>query len=314
MQQYVYRSKQYLFGPANTVGNTIYSADVHGTVRPGLPTKMIVIAQWGRGVHTTVVFSANDTVVPSLAADEQVKITVNFGRVGVDYTLLDTSTGTDNLNKELDDLSGYLPDSASWMIQFTVTFTVDPTTTPDFVPTEQFNAWTYVNKTTRQPVFRLAPFGVNEIAAYQPVGGIQAQFVARGSNERVATGVSDRGGELTVMLPAGTYDVQLSGWGFTQADWLTGANGISIGTGANAAAFGRTTTDVSKQAEFNTLKSLFANLHWPGYLVPEDFTDARASDRDDPAGTTPATQHFGRIYAGRSFVEYFGIATDPSPL
>lgn len=321
MTDYTYRSKFYPFGAAATVGNPLFSDDVHGTVRSGVPTKLLVSSSWGRGVPVgSAVYPGNDTESADLTAEEHVKISVNFGLAGSDLVVLDTSASTNSLNTEIDDLSAYLPlsggtpDPSAWGIQFTITLSVDPTTMPDFEPTELFTAWTYIEKATGRPVFRFEPFGVADAALYQPVGGVQVQFYARDTNQRVGLGVSDSGGEMQVLVPAGTYDVRLYGYGFSEQDWLTGSNGVTVGTSTNAGPFGSTTSDVAKTAEFSQIKTLFSSLHWPGYMVPEDFTDTRASDRDDPAGTTPANQHFGRVYAGRSWVEYVGIAVDPSPL
>lgn len=321
MTDYTYRSKFYPFGAAVTVGNPLYSDVVHGTVRSGVPTKLLVTSSWGRGVPIAgTVYPGNDTESAALTSPEHVKLTINFGAAGSDLVVLDTSAGTNELNTEIDDITPYLPttggnpDPSAWGLQFTITLTVDPTTSPDFEPTELFTAWTYLEKSTGTPVVRFEPFGVADASLYQPIGGVQAQFYARGTDQRVGLGVSDSGGELQVLVPAGTYDMRLYGYGFSEQDWLTGSNGVTVGTSTNSGPFGSTTSDVAKNAEFSQIKTLFSSLHWPGYMVPEDFTDSRASDRDDPGGTTPAAQNFGRVYAGLSWVEYVGIAIDPSPL
>lgn len=297
---YIYQSKTYTFGAGEA------NSTVAGAVKTGVPTTALVMASWGRALQADVA---------SLPRDEHVKLVVNFGKAGTDYVVLDTQNNIDLLNQELTDLGGYLPSAnpaSTWSIQFTVTFKVDSTTKSDYMATELFQGYPSRNRTTHYPEFHLSPM---PLETHEPLMGVQAVFIPRGADFTLATAVSDVYGRLTCYLPPGSYDVQLHGSGFQTTDWLTGGMAVTLGAGSSLAPFGRGTVDVVKAGEFNYLKSLFSSLGWPGYMVAEDFTDARKGYRvDNPSADTAAYQNFGRIYRGLSWMEYFGIVTDPNPV
>jgi hypothetical protein len=306
---FTYVSKVYAFGAGRT------DPGVAASVQAGVPTTLMVVASWGRGVQNTVVYAGNDVVDSFLTADEDVTLTVNFGRPGVDLTVLDTSIGVNLLNTEITIPSGNLPVSSpdtTWSVQFTLTLSVDVGTDSDYAATELFTGYCYRNTVTSRPEFHQE--AVASSVSMPLVQGVQGVFFLKGTRLQMAVGVSDYYGKLRALLPPGSYDLELYGNNFTEADWLTGTSALTVGASAASTAFGATSATVASDAEFAYFKSLFASLRWPGYMIPEDFTDARKADRfDDPTAIGAAYQNLGRVYRGRSWFEYVGIVTNPSP-
>lgn len=154
---------------------------------------------------------------------------------------------------------------------------------------------------------------------FGPLSGVQAQFFSKDSDLVFLTIVSDVNGKLSGKIPPGSYDVKLHGGGFTENQWLVGAKSLAVGLSDNSTKFGEGTNDISQAAEFGQVKSYFSAMKWIGFMIVEDFTKSRAKFRNEAADTTEsylnhATYNFGRIYRGKSYIEFIGVGLDPSPL
>lgn len=314
---WVYRSKAYPFGSAYAVSSPLNSTAVTDAVKSGVPTRLYVTAAYGRG-----------TVAESrgvLTADEHIRIAVNFGRTNngqlVELPIMDTrpnsgvSLKTEMVIENLTDylpLSGGVPNPFGWHVQLTVTIYADERTPSRYAVTETFVAYCYRDETTRQIEFRRDRVPPN--IRYTPIGGVQVGFYAKDTPLQLGHDISSPTGRVEVKLPVGSYDVKMFGGGYSQRDWLTGTRAIAVGQSSTSTPFGTTYTTLAKAAEFGIIKTAIANYRWPGYLIPEDFTDERkAFTANLNSGERPVDHYFGRIYKGLSFVEYVGIAVDPRP-
>lgn len=314
---WIYRSKVYPFGNAYAVGSPLNSSAVTSAVKSGYPTRLYVTASYGQG---TVANSRG-----RITTDEHIRIAVNFGRTSggsvVELPIIDTrptSGVTDKNNMVVEGLTDYLPlsggvpDPFGWSVQLTVTIFADEKTKSDYAMTETFIGYCYRDDTTNRMEFRRDRVPPN--VKYTPVSGVQVGFYSKGTNLMLGHDISDVRGRVEVVVPVGSYDVQFRGNGYTRNDWLTGDRALAIGQSSTNTPFGVTNTTIAKAAEFGTIKTAVANYRWPGYLIPEDFTDDRKSYKANLSSSEkPVDHYFGRIYKGLSWVEYVGIAVDPSP-
>lgn len=232
-----------------------------------------------------------------------------------------------------------LPDAEEdWYVSFRIEITSeyrDPT--PEsvdwpFVNNEPVELYLYRNLQTQIPEIRFEETDVsawrsNQVTrvtatpTYMPLVGVQAIFYFKDVQPavRAATITSDSTGLVKTSLPPAQYDVHFYGQGFTHNEWLVDDNALTVGVGASLTPWrGNATSGVSQAAEFNAIKSQFATLYWPGYVIAEDFAPARNVYRDEEAevnayGESYALQLFGRVFAGKSYVDYFGLAIDPPP-
>lgn len=154
---------------------------------------------------------------------------------------------------------------------------------------------------------------------YAPLGGVQAQFFAAGTDINFLTTVSDPNGVITGTLPPGSYDVLFYGGGIPPEMFLTGTKALSVGTSDAVSRFGDTASDIAQSADFTSVKNTFASLKWVGYMVVEDFTTGRAQFRNETADATDAFSqsaiyNFGRIYRGLSYIDFIGVGLDPGPI
>jgi len=241
----------------------------------------------------------------------------------------------DLLQVASDLIPGY---EADWYISFRVEITsdyLDPT--PEsvdwpFVRNEAVELYLYRNIITQQVEVRSDPVSDTELVAswrspaqgdrkYLPLQGVQALFFFKDSNPplRAATVLSDTKGRVATSLPPATYNVRFMGSGINEEYFLVDDRALTVGTGSNLTPWRNASTPkVAQSAEFNCIKSQFGTLYWPGYVVAEDFTPERAPFRDESAETNAygdnyAIQLFGRVFAGKSYVDYIGVAIDPPP-
>lgn len=218
-------------------------------------------------------------------------------------------------------------DEEDWYLSFRVEIDTefkDPSPeSPDwpFVNNTNLTLYLYRNLRTQkfelrsEPVLPTSDTGTPE---YMPLKQVQTVFYFAGTplRFRAATVVSDRDGKIELGLPTGDYNIELYGAGLQQSDWI---EGYTVGAGEYLSPWnGQSTTGITQAAEFNAIKAEFSTLYWPGYVVAEDFSPERAEYRDEDAevntyGGGYAWQLFGRVFAGRSYVDFVGIAVDPSP-
>lgn len=246
------------------------------------------------------------------------------------------------LDEEIDLLqvvADLLPSNeADWYISFRVEITteyLDPT--PEsvdwpFVRNEAVKLYLYRNVVTQQVEVRTDPISDTELITswrspaqgdrrYLPLQGVQALFFFKDSNPplRAATILSDAKGQVAAMLPPATYNVRFFGGGIGAEHFLIDDQALTVGTGSSLTPWlNASTPRVAQSAEFNHLKTQFSTLYWPGYVIAEDFTPERAVLRDEAAETNAygdnyAIQLFGRVFAGKSYVDYIGVAIDPPP-
>lgn len=229
-------------------------------------------------------------------------------------------------------------DETDWYVSFRVEITseyLDPT--PEsvdwpFVRNEAVELYLYRNMVTQQVEVRFDPISDTELVAswrvptqgnrkYLPLQGVQAVFFFKDSNPplRAATVLSDAKGRVATSIPPATYNVRFIGSGIGEEHFLVDDQALTVGTGSNLTPWRNASTPrVAQSAEFTFLKSQFGTLYWPGYVIAEDFTPERAEFRDEAAETNAygenyAIQLFGRVFAGKSYVDYIGIAIDPPP-
>jgi hypothetical protein len=313
MPTFVWNSKPYTFGAAREA-----SPEVSEAIQPGFPKRLLVTGSYRR------------------ATGEHIRIFVKLGGSG-ELKVLDTSTTpkVDLLDQEIDLLtsgSNLLPASdLNWALSFRVEFDAaqrDPnpeSPNSPFAPHSNVTLYLYRDLLTQNIVVRSDPMETDTTRSNIPVTSAQQRYVPlkhvqtvfyfsnQPSKVRAATVVSNSVGRITASLPAGKYDIEMYGGGIIESDW---PRGYPVGAANNLTPWqGSSTTSVTQAAEFNVLRSQFATLFWPGYVVMEDFTDERAQFRSESlaAPETHALQLYGRALAGSSFVEFIGIAVDPSP-
>lgn len=313
---YGWQSKRYPFG-ANRTG------DVATSVQSHLPGRMLCTTSYHVGTG------------------DRVRIVAKLGGTS-ELVLLDHTGGSnaavDRRDAEitLADFANVLPGSAnSWYLSYRVEITtdyLDPT--PEdanwpFANNETVSLYLYKDLVTQANVVRTEPAdtgltraGVSVTSGtpqFLPLAQVQTVFYFTESGSlrlRAATAVSDTSGRVRVDLPAGTYDVEFYGAGFQDFEYK---RGFVVGAGTNLAPWsGSSVANISQAAEFGQIKAQFSTLYWPGYMVAEDFSPERAHLRDESAetnsyGNNYALQLFGRVFAGKSYVEFVGIAVDPPP-
>lgn len=308
---YGWQSKRYLFG-ANRTGS------VETSVQGGLPSRLLVTSSFFKG------------------QGDNLKLVAKLGGTS-ELTLLDTATNVNLLDQELvlSEYNNVLPASeANWYLSFRVEINTpyrDPS--PEsmdwpFIANQDVTLYLYKDLLTQSVVVRSQPAdtelsrsGVpvtNAQARFLPMPRVQTVFYFSDQNVRLraATTVSDEAGRIRTSLPAGKYDIEFYGGGVVQSEYI---KGYVIGAGNNLTPWkGGTVSGISQAAEYNSIKAQFSTLYWPGYMVAEDFSPERANYRDENAETNTygndyAIQLFGRVFAGISYVEFIGVAIDPSP-
>lgn len=229
-------------------------------------------------------------------------------------------------------------DDETWYVSFRIEIEssfLDPT--PEsvdwpFLRNEPVELYLYRNQFTRACEVRLEPIETDEdrgglpveltnTPTYIPLTNVQTLFFFKDTQPtlRAATVISDQIGRVKTMLPPGQFNVCFYGGGFKQSEWLTGNRSLTVGSGTSLVPWlGNSATRVSQNAEFNYIKSTFATFYWPGYVIAEDFTPERIVYRDEAAEVNAyadayAIQLFGRVFAGKTFVDFIGIAIDPPP-
>lgn len=315
MPTYGWQSKRYLFGQ-NLTG------EVDDAVQSGFPSRLLGMTSY------------------FLGGTDRIKLVARFGG-SAELTLLDHTNGSPPsvylLDQEVDllPIANLMPaDPATWYLSFRLELETDyrdPTPeSPDwpFVANSDVSFYLYRDLLTQSVEIRQDPIDTNRdrggnlltttVPEYLPIKQVQAVFYFAGGGEklRVATAISDSTGLIRTALPAGTYDVEFYGGGILQSEWLYG---YTVGAGDTLTPWlGRSTAGISQAAEFSAIRTAFSTLYWPGYIVAEDFAPERAAYRDEAAetnayGNNYAIQRFGRVFAGRSYVEFVGLAVDPPP-
>lgn len=214
-----------------------------------------------------------------------------------------------------------------WYLSFRLEITtdyLDPSPeSPDWPFVNNTNVTLYLYRNLRTQRFEMHTDPVNPNSdtgtpEYLPLNQVQTVFFFGNTplRFRAATVVSDNNGKIELALPTGDYNIEFHGGGIVQSDWV---EGFTVGAGDYLTPWkGTSTSGVSQAAEFNSIKNEFSTLYWPGYVVAEDFSPERAQYRDENAevntyGNNYAWQLFGRVFAGKSFVDFVGIAVDPPP-
>lgn len=314
---YGWQSKRYLFG-ANRTG------DVATSVQTGLPGRMLATAAYYPGIG------------------DRVRIYAKLGGTS-ELLLLDHTGGSEPVVNRLDDelaLSSFpnvlpLPPVSNWYLSFRVEIQTDfrdPTPeSPDwpFVANETVTLYLYRDLVSQSTAIRTDPADTTVTRGGQVVTVPDPQFMPLARVQtvfyfaddpvlrlRAATVMSDNAGRVQVPLPAGTYNVEFRGGNILPSEDL---QGFVVGAGTNLSPWrGASVAGISQAAEFSQIKSQFSTLYWPGYMVAEDFSPERAQFRNEAAETNTygndyAMQLFGRVFAGKSYVEFVGIALDPPP-
>lgn len=211
----------------------------------------------------------------------------------------------------------------SFRIEIDTEFKDPSPESPDWPFVNNTDVTLYLYRNLRTQKFELRSDPVNPTSdtgtpEYLPLKQVQTVFYFAGTplRFRAATVISNSDGRIDVSLPTGDYNIEFYGSGLQQSDWL---EGYTVGAGEYLSPWaGQSTTGIAQAAEFNAIKAEFSTLYWPGYVVAEDFSPERAEYRDENAevntyGDGYAWQLFGRVFAGRSYVDFVGIAVDPPP-
>lgn len=318
MPVYGWQSKRYLFGQ--------YQANVSDDVQQGSPSRFIATASYFKGTG------------------DHIKIIADFGGVD-DLLLLDTSQvpEVNRLNQEIDLLGdpelvslNLLPANPNdWFVSFRIEITTDlrdpSPTSPEwpFVNNSDVTLYLYRNLLTQAVEVRSEPIDIGltragvplstAVPEYVPLKHVQTVFYFSGQSVklRAATVISDKTGCVKTALPAGSYDIEFYGAGILPSEYL---QGYTVGAGDNLTPWSKTSTSgVAQAAEFSAIKNEFSTLFWPGYVVAEDFSPERAHLRDEDWQSNPsygnnlALQLYGRVFAGKSYVDFIGVAIDPPP-
>lgn len=308
--KYGWQSKRYPFG--------LYQADVASDVQSGLPTKLLCTASYYKHPQ------------------DNLKIVAKLGGSS-ELVLFDSATSVNRLEQELSlgSFSNVLPaNEANWYVSFRVEIDTpfkDPT--PEsvdwpFIANQDVILYLYKDLLSQSVVLRkeatdteLSRAGVpvtSQTGRYLPLTNVQTVFYFSEQSVRLraATAVTDRQGRIRTSLPSGLYDIEFYGGGVLQSEYV---KGYAIGAGNNLTPWkGGSVSGVSQAAEYNAIKSQFSTLYWPGYMIAEDFSPERALYRNEAAETNTygndyAYQMFGRVFAGLTYVDFIGIAIDPSP-
>lgn len=258
-------------------------------------------------------------------------VLLDDGAIGTPVNRLNEELQLSNFVGSLPGLTGY----DNWYLSFRteiITDFLDPTPeSPDwpFVENQEVVLYLYRDLLTQSFTMRSEPIDTNLTRAgvrrttvapeYLPLSNVQTvfYFANTGSTRlRAATVVSDRAGRIRVPLPAGSYDIVFYGGGILESEWI---QNYPVGAGTTLTPWrGNSTTGVAQAAEYNVVRAQFSTLYWPGYMVAEDFSPERAAYRDESAETNSygndyAIQLFGRVFAGQSWIDFVGMAIDPSP-
>lgn len=272
----------------------------------GVPTRVLPVISYNQAT----------TLTDDIPENEHVRVQISFKNPWADpITVLDTGINTvTDLTGNSINLSSFpsaLPVSPDkWGFHYRVTISSDPTTESRFVRTERFVAYTVRNKVSRRIELLQSP--ATDLNTYQILPGLQLTLKEKGTDTVVGHCVSTGSGVAEVMMPPGSYDIEIYGLGATHQDWLVGDKSISLGTSSTLTPWGTRTNDTVQKAEFANILSVFSSLSWPGYIIAEDFTDPRKAYQ--VTQSNPVNWNFGRIYRGLSYVEFLGFALDPSPL
>jgi hypothetical protein len=252
-----------------------------------------------------------------------------------EVALVDTAAGIDRREEEISLLSfPALLTEDEWYVRYRIEITTDTVNlspnSPDwpFINSETVDLYFYRDLLTQSVLVRPEPLDTrldrrgrprtSSTPEFMPLAGVQVVFYFANTplRFRAYTAVTDNAGRITAKVPPAQYNIEFYGAGARQSEWLTN---YTVGAGEHISPWkGSSSSRVSQAAEFGFLKAQFSTLYWPGYVVMEDFAPERQLLRDESDVNLSYVNNyawhlFGRVFAGKSFVDYLGIAIDPPP-
>ncbi len=131
--------------------------------------------------------------------------------------------------------------------------------------------------------------------------GVEVDIYEATTDVKVGSLVSDEKGHYALEVPPGSYTVRMKGMGFEGDENVITAGISSLPKYKLLMA--------KKHSDLSRILAAFMNVSWASYMIYDSFIDE--SKRDEEY-SSQAVCNFGRLFKGRTYIDYFALMTDPS--